>query len=124
TSWGAGGDRPPAGGGPGAFPATNTVAKEGNHMRTKTRVALAAAVACALTIGTTVPAGAQQEPEALGFAVDKTQAPPGALVLGKVDTDDVAEHCTTEVEAFQQLFLERTELLLEVFYGQNVIPDE
>ncbi|HEX6236761.1 MAG TPA: hypothetical protein VFZ68_06190, partial [Acidimicrobiales bacterium] len=73
-------------------------------MRTKIRVALAATAVCALTIGTAAPAGAQEEPAALGFAVDKTQAPPGALVLGKADAGDVAEHCVTDLEAFQSRF--------------------
>ncbi|MFP3901837.1 MAG: hypothetical protein ACLFXM_13360, partial [Acidimicrobiia bacterium] len=75
-------------------------------MRTKTRVALAAIAACALTIGTAVPAGAQEEPESLGFAVDKTEGPPGALVLGKADTTDIQEHCITTVEELQATFQE------------------
>ncbi|HEX6236157.1 MAG TPA: hypothetical protein VFZ68_03130, partial [Acidimicrobiales bacterium] len=58
----------------------------------------------ALTIGTAVPAGAQEEPEALGFAVDKTQAQPGTLVLGKANAADVAEHCITELEPFMERF--------------------
>ncbi|HEX6236372.1 MAG TPA: hypothetical protein VFZ68_04210 [Acidimicrobiales bacterium] len=86
-------------------------------MRTKTRVALAAIAACALTIGTAVPAGAQEEPEALGFAVDKTQAQPGTLVLGKANAADVAEHCVTDVETFQERFSELFEIFNEFEEG-------
>ncbi|MFP3902292.1 MAG: hypothetical protein ACLFXM_15660, partial [Acidimicrobiia bacterium] len=80
---------------------------------TKTRVALAAIAACALTIGTAVPAGAQEEPEALGFAVDKTEAQPGTLVLGKANAADVAEHCVTDLEAFQARFQELFDIFNE-----------
>src|SRR5690606_20725698 len=85
-------------------PPITPVAKESNHMRNKTRVALAAIAVCALTIATAVPAGAQEGPAALGFATDKTQGPPGALVLGKANVADVEEHCITELEDFQARF--------------------
>ncbi|MFP3901196.1 MAG: hypothetical protein ACLFXM_10095 [Acidimicrobiia bacterium] len=84
-------------------------------MRHTFRFALAATAACALTIGTVAPAGAQDEgPATLGFAVDKTQAPPGTLVLGKANAADVAEHCVTDLEAFQTRF---QELLAGPFAG-------
>ncbi|HEX6235871.1 MAG TPA: hypothetical protein VFZ68_01685, partial [Acidimicrobiales bacterium] len=88
-------------------------------MRTTLRLALAAVTASALTVATVAPAGAQEEPAALGFAVDKTQAQPGALVLGKADTGDVAEHCLTDLEAFQTRF---QELLAGPFSGADVGP--
>ncbi|HEX6235870.1 MAG TPA: hypothetical protein VFZ68_01680 [Acidimicrobiales bacterium] len=83
-------------------------------MRTKMRLALAALAVGALTVATAAPAAAQEEPAALGFAVDKTQAQPGALVLGKADAADVAEHCVTDLEAFQTRF---QELLAGPFAG-------
>ncbi|MFP3901533.1 MAG: hypothetical protein ACLFXM_11815, partial [Acidimicrobiia bacterium] len=70
-------------------------------MRSKIRLVLAATVVGALTVATAAPVGAQEEPGTLGLAVDKTQAQPGTLVLGQVDTDDVAEHCITTVEGIQ-----------------------
>ncbi|MFP3902522.1 MAG: hypothetical protein ACLFXM_16825, partial [Acidimicrobiia bacterium] len=85
-------------------------------MRHTFRLALAATVAGALTVATVAPAGAQEEPAALGFAVDKTEAQPGALVLGKADAADVAESCVTDVEAFQARFLE---LIQGPFAGGN-----
>ncbi|HEX6239173.1 MAG TPA: hypothetical protein VFZ68_18385 [Acidimicrobiales bacterium] len=88
-------------------------------MRHTFRLALAATVAGALTVATVAPAGAQEEPAALGFAVDKTQAQPGALVLGKADAGDVAEHCTTELEAFQARFGELVERLAFFVDGER-----
>src|SRR5690606_28826721 len=86
---------------------THPLGRKAGIMRPTLRLALAATVAGALTVATVAPAGAQEEPAPLGFAVDKTQAQPGILVLGKANAADVAEHCTTDVEEFQARFQDR-----------------
>ncbi|HEX6235778.1 MAG TPA: hypothetical protein VFZ68_01220 [Acidimicrobiales bacterium] len=86
-------------------------------MRNRLRVALSATAVCALTIGTAAPVGAQEEPATLGFAVDKTQAQPDTLVLGKADSADVAEHCVTDVEEFQTRMQAFGEVLFELLPG-------
>jgi hypothetical protein len=47
------------------------------------------------------PAGAQEE---LGLETNILEGQPGEIVAGQVDTDDIAEHCVTELEAFQARF--------------------
>jgi hypothetical protein len=89
--------------------------------RRSLRLVVAAIGAGALIAAVAVPAGAQEE---LGLEINITEGQPGEIVAGQVDTDDVLEHCITDVEAFQQIFLERFEQILTDLFGEPVIPQE
>ncbi|HYZ98775.1 MAG TPA: hypothetical protein VE575_08505, partial [Acidimicrobiales bacterium] len=71
------------------------------RIRRALRFAAATMAAGALTMTAAAPAGAQ---EPLGFEVDRTEGVAGDVVTGQVDVADVAEHCTTDVAAFQARF--------------------
>jgi hypothetical protein len=85
-------------------------------MRRSLRLAFAGLAVSALTVALAAPAGAQ---ETLGFEIDPVEGPVGSTVNGQVDTDDVAEHCTTAVADFQALFGERLDLVLESVFGTD-----
>jgi hypothetical protein len=85
-------------------------------MRRSLRLAFAGLAVSALTVALAAPAGAQEE---LGFEIDPTEGPVGSTVNGQVDTDDVAEHCTTELADFQALFGERIDLVVESVFGTD-----
>jgi hypothetical protein len=72
-------------------------------MRRGLRLVLAVLAAAALSFTAAAPAGAQEE---LGLETNILEGQPGEIVAGQVDTDDIAEHCVTELEAFQARFQE------------------
>ena len=67
------------------------------------RALIAILAVLALPLAMVAPAGAQEE---LGFEINPTAGSPGDVVTGLVDPADVAEHCTTDLEAFQARFAE------------------
>jgi hypothetical protein len=71
------------------------------------RVVTAVVAAGALVALAAAPAGAQEIPDVpeLGFEIDPLEGPVGSTVNGFVDTDDVAEHCITDPEAFVSQFI-------------------
>lgn len=89
-------------------------------MRRSLQLAVAGVAAGALTVTAAAPAGAQ---EPLGVEIDITEGAPGEVVTGQVNTADVAEHCITDVEEFQDVFLERTEGIVNIFFGDDVIDE-
>lgn len=65
------------------------------------RLAVAGIAVGALAATVAAPAGAQiPDVPDLGFEIDPLEGPVGSTVGGLVDTDDVAEHCITDPEAF------------------------
>ena len=70
------------------------------------RALIAILAVLSLPVVMAVPAGAQEE---LGFEINPTEGTPGDVVTGLVDPADVAEHCTTDLEAFQARFQELLE---------------
>jgi hypothetical protein len=77
-------------------------------MRRGIRLLLAGVAGGALTMTAAAPVGAQEE---LGLETNILEGRPGEVVAGTVDTDDIAEHCVTDLEAFQARFQE----LLNIF---------
>lgn len=92
----------------------HTVVDKEGLMRRSLRLAFAGLAVSAFTVALATPAGAQEE---LGFEIDPTEGPVGSTVNGQVDTDDVAEHCTTAVGDFQALFGERLDQVIESVFG-------
>jgi hypothetical protein len=72
------------------------------------RVLTALVAVGALVAFAAAPAGAQEE---LGLETNILEGQPGEIVAGQVDTDDIAENCVTQLEAFQARFGE----LFEIF---------
>lgn len=81
------------------------------------RLAFAGVAASALTLTAVAPAGAQQEPDELGFEVNILEGRPGEVVTGTVNPDDVAEHCVTDLEDFQARFQELAAIFQETGDG-------
>ncbi len=78
-------------------------------MRRGVRLAVAGAVAGALTMTAAAPAGAQ---EPLGFQIDTTEGLAGDVVTGQVNTADVAQHCNADAGELQARF-DATQLALQ-----------
>jgi hypothetical protein len=70
-------------------------------MRRSLRLVFAVLAAAALSFTAAAPAGAQEE---LGLETNITEGGPGEIVSGQVDTNDIAENCVTDLEAFQARF--------------------
>jgi hypothetical protein len=75
-------------------------------MRRSLRLAFAVLAAAALSFTAAAPAGAQEE---LGLETNILEGQPGEIVAGQVDTDDIAEHCRTDLEEFQARWQELLE---------------
>ena len=87
-------------------------------MRPRLRLAVAGIAVAALAVGVAAPASAQ---ESLGFETNITEGQPGEIVADQVDTDDVAEHCVTDLQEFQDRWLPWLELLLDESEGSLLL---
>jgi hypothetical protein len=88
------------------------------------RVLTALVAVGALVAFAAAPAGAQEE---LGLETNILEGQPGEIVSGQVDTDDIAEHCVTDLETFRSEegpFVQGILALTDLVFEQGGVIDE